>query len=104
VLLLIGAALVGAFGLLLLYSYNGAGVLLIGAAIVFVAVALGRYWKVVLLLAAGAICCVATWATLGGGAEEWTALPWALAAAVCLGAAVAVGVRSLKVHAITQTE
>jgi len=82
VLLIAVGLLLAVSGYLLLLSYNAAGGVLVLGALVCVALSFRRFaWAVVAAMAA-TICFVAAWATLGGGAEEWTAAPWIVAALV----------------------
>jgi len=50
------------------------------------------------MLASG-VCAVATWATLGGGAESWTAIPWIVAGALSAFAAIYLVRRRLRLDA-----
>ena len=99
------AALASAFILVLVgsialfYFANPYGLLFFGAGALCIVWAFRRFAGATALMLASGVCAVATWATLGGGAESWTAIPWIVAGALSAFAAIYLVRRRLRLDA-----
>jgi len=99
------AALASAFILIfvgsiaLFYFANPYGLLFFGAGALCIVWAFRRFAGATAVMLASGVCAVATWATLGGGAESWTAIPWIVAGALSAFAAIYLVRRRLRLDA-----
>lgn len=83
----------------LFYSASPYGLLFFGAGALCIVWAFRRFAGATAVMLASGVCAVATWATLGGGAESWTAIPWIVAGALSAFAAIYLVRRRLRLDA-----
>lgn len=94
VLILVGSVFV-------FYSANPWGLFFFAGAAVCVVWAFRRFAGATAAILAAGVCALAAWATLGGGAESWTAIPWIASGIVFAIAAAYLLRRRLRRDAIT---
>lgn len=86
-------------GYVFLLSFNGVGVLFFAAGALSIVWAFRRFAGATAAILASGVCAIATWATLGGGAESWTAIPWIVAGVLFVIAAIYLVRRRLRLDA-----